>query len=132
LTRTEQIGNKNKQKVEVEKMIAKLVRNFGLYEVCFYIEMISEMTLAELQKLRWVIAETFEPLLTGDRHSYSEGSFVEIGPRLNVETPFSTNAVAICHAMGLDKVVRIEQSKIYKLDGATREEILAQHLDQMT
>ena len=28
---------------------------------------------------------------------------IEIGPRLNFETAFSTNAVAICHACGIDK-----------------------------
>ncbi len=113
-------------------MITKLVRNFGLYEICFYIETLSEFTMAELKKLRWVIAETFEPLLTGELSSYGAGSFVEIGPRLNVETPFSTNAVAICQAMGLNKVTRIECSRLYKLDGTTPEEIVAKHLDQMT
>lgn len=113
-------------------MMTKLVRDFGLYEVCVYVETTAEMTLMELKILRWVIAETFEPLLTGERSSYSEGSYVEIGPRLNVETPFSTNAVAICHAMGLNKVTRVESSRLYKLADITREAILVKHLDQMT
>jgi len=113
-------------------MIAKMVRNFGVHEVCFNVEATSALDSAELQKLRWIIAETFEPLLTGEYPSYTEGSYVEIGPRLNVETPFSTNAVAICQAIGLDKVTRIEPSRLYKLDGAMREEILAKHLDPMT
>jgi phosphoribosylformylglycinamidine synthase len=113
-------------------MITKLVRNFGSHEVCFYVETISALTLTEFKKLRWVITETFEPLLVGESPSYSDGSYVEIGPRLNVETPFSTNAVAICHAMGLDKVTRIEPSRLYKLDDIAREEILAKYLDPMT
>ena len=114
-------------------MMTKLVRNFGLYEVCFYFETTSALTATELKQLRCdLVAETFEPLLTGERSSYSDGSYVEIGPRLNVETPFSTNAVAICHAMGLDKVTRVESSILYKLEGTKSEEILAKHLDKMT
>ena len=113
--------------------MTKLVRNFGLYEVCFYFETTSALTATELKQLRCdLVAETFEPLLTGERSSYSDGSYVEIGPRLNVETPFSTNAVAICHAMGLDKVTRVESSILYKLEGTKSEEILAKHLDKMT
>lgn len=112
-------------------MITKLFRNFGLFEAGFYIEVISEMTAAELEKLRWLIAETFEPKQTYQYLTYNDAC-VEIGPRLNVETPFSTNAVAICHAMGLEKVVRIEPSRLYTLSGVTEEEILAKHLDRMT
>ncbi|MDP3955333.1 MAG: phosphoribosylformylglycinamidine synthase, partial [bacterium] len=113
-------------------MLTKIVRNFGLFEVCFYVETVLEMTAEELKMLRWVITETFEPMLVYGFPSYSDGSVVEIGPRLNVETPFSTNAVAICHAMGLDKVSRIEPSRLFNLNGTTREEIIAVHLDQMT
>ena len=117
-------------------MIMKLVRNFGLFEACFYVETTSKLTVREIAKLRWLIAETFEPLLTYDypasRGFTVEPLYVEIGPRLNVETPFSTNAVAICHAMGLDKVTRIESSRLYQLAGAKLEEILVKHLDQMT
>ncbi len=113
-------------------MLTKIVRNFGLYEVCFYVETVSEMTTEELRMLRWVIAETFEPMLVYGYPSHGNGSCVEIGPRLNVETPFSTNAVAICHAMGLDKVSRIEPSKLFGVNGETREGILAEHMDKMT
>ena len=113
-------------------MMTKLVRNFGLYEVCFYIETALALTMEEFKKLRWVIAETFEPLLVSEFTSLKDGSYLEIGPRLNVETPFSTNAVAICHAMGLNKITRIEQSRLFKTDGMSREEIIAKHLDMMT
>jgi phosphoribosylformylglycinamidine synthase len=113
-------------------MLTRIVRNFGRFEVCFYIETVLEMTAEELKTLRWIIAETFEPMLVYKFPSYSEGSVVEIGPRLNVETPFSTNAVAICHAMGLNKVSRIESSRLFSLNGVAREEILATHLDKMT
>ncbi|MFA6387310.1 MAG: phosphoribosylformylglycinamidine synthase [Candidatus Paceibacterota bacterium] len=113
-------------------MITRLVRNVGFFEVCFYIESVSEMTVEELARLRWLITETFEPLLVHDFPASGDNSFVEIGPRLSVETPFSTNAVAICHAMGLGKVKRVEASRLYRLAGTTREKILATHLDVMT
>ena len=43
------------------------------------------------------------------------GSVLEVGPRMNFSTAWSTNAVAVCRACGLDKVSRIERSRRYKL-----------------
>ncbi len=40
---------------------------------------------------------------------------VEVGPRMNFTTAWSTNAVSVCHACGLKKVTRIERSKRYKI-----------------
>ena len=113
-------------------MITRIVRNFGLFEACFYVESTSELTAEDLKKIRWEIAETFAPMMTYGYPSYKEGSYIEIGPRLSVETPESTNAVAICRAMGVNKVTRIEQSRIFQLSGKTQEEIFAKHLDKMT
>ncbi|XP_074390020.1 phosphoribosylformylglycinamidine synthase [Zonotrichia albicollis] len=36
---------------------------------------------------------------------------LEIGPRLGVCTPLSTNAVSLCHAAGLSRVQRLERSR---------------------
>ena len=52
-------------------MITKIVRNFGAYEMRFYVETVSEMTPEEMKKLLWVIAETFEPNQTGKSPSKS-------------------------------------------------------------
>ena len=40
---------------------------------------------------------------------------VEVGPRMNFSTAWSTNALAICRACGIsgDKVEKIEQSRRY-------------------
>ena len=113
-------------------MFIKMVRSLGSFEVCFNIAVSSAMTAEEISRLSYLVTETFQPLLTYDYPRYGEGSYVEIGPRLTVETPHSTNEVAICHAMGLDKVTRIEQSRLYSLNGTTREEIITKHLDKMT
>ncbi len=54
------------------------------------------------KKLEWLFSDY--PLL---RKSYIQESL--IGPRISMVTPWSTNAVEICHNMGLTDVIRIEQ-----------------------
>jgi len=89
-------------------------------EICYNIEAGGQLDAKELAALTWLLSETFEPdrfqrhsLLTGD------GEIIEVGPRLNFSTAFSTNAVSICHACGLDKVSRIERSRRYLLRSGT-------------
>lgn len=102
-------------------------------EQCFYVETSEPLTQQEKQRIVWLATETFEPTQTRFESFLTPGHALEIGPRLNVETPFSSNAVAICHAMGLTKVTRIEQSRRYRLsDSITEEAISASCLDQMT
>lgn len=88
-------------------------------EYCFNIETTAQLTDKELKILRWLLAETFE------QDNFSSTSFlnlrsefsliVEVGPRMNFTTAWSANAVSICHACGLKKIVRIERSRRYKL-----------------
>jgi phosphoribosylformylglycinamidine synthase len=80
-------------------------------ELCFYVEVTRDLTKHELVVLRWLLAETYEPNMFGSRTFLRDGNIVEIGPRLNFETAFSTNAVAICRACGLDMITRLEQSR---------------------
>ena len=114
-------------------MIYNLYRQIknGL-ELGFYIETTDPLSEPELQKLQWLIAETFEPDQTGSQSSFLEGTIVEIGPRLSIETPFSSNAVSICQAMGLAEVTRIEQTRRYLIESAGQSAIVANHLDRMT
>jgi phosphoribosylformylglycinamidine synthase len=113
-------------------MITKLVRDFGTHEVCFSIESNSQLESGELAMLRWVIAESFEQSMTYARPAYERGSAVEIGPRHSIETPHSSNAISMCKAWGLDKVTRIEESRIYKLNGMTAEQLIVRQMDKMT
>jgi len=129
-------------------------------EYCFNIEAASPLIDEELNILRWLFAETFEPenfssesflrqntappppipLPQGegdasDIPSHSRGesarggkvggeslcstlyapcSVIEVGPRMNFTTAWSTNAVSVCHACGLKKIRRIERSRRYK------------------
>ncbi len=99
-------------------------------EYCFNIETTAPLTNEELNTLRWLLAETFEPenffsesflintlptppLLKGGWGELCHCLF-EVGPRMNFTTAWSTNAVSICHACGLTKISRIERSRRYK------------------
>lgn len=113
--------------------ITRIVRNLGSFSACFNIGTVSPLTPEEHRMLFWLGAETFAPSATGGYPAQDKGTYVEIGPRLSVETPFSSNAVAICHAIGLKKVARIEVSYLYPVTaGTTWEDIVARHLDRMT
>lgn len=80
----------------------------------------------ERRVLFWILENSFDCSLhdgdsfLGNAFSQSEDKssslLIEVGPRLSFSTAFSTNAVAICRASGLqDKVHRIERSLVYLL-----------------
>jgi phosphoribosylformylglycinamidine synthase len=86
-------------------------------EYCFYIETSRDFRNEELRVLDWLLAETFET----DRYGLASflddrlGRVLEVGPRMTFTTAWSTNAVSICHACGLDGARRIERSRRYLL-----------------
>jgi len=90
-------------------------------EYCFYIETKSDLSPAEVDILQWLLAETFEPenfssesFLEEDARA-GKGTLLEVGPRMNFTTAWSTNAVSVCHASGLLSVSRIERARRYLL-----------------
>jgi len=105
-------------------------------EHCFNIEATAPLTSKELNTLKWLLTETFEPEnFSGESFltlsttlpphpplgkGGSEGGVVfEVGPRMNFTTAWSTNAVSICHACGLKKITRIERSRRYRLSSSS-------------
>ncbi|MFC2056800.1 phosphoribosylformylglycinamidine synthase, partial [Chloroflexota bacterium] len=104
------------------------------FEYCFNVQTSAPLTTEELKILRWLFAETF------GMDNFREVSFlepakdiIEIGPRLDFDTAYSTNAVAICHACGLEKVVRVECSRRYLLPVEhDRERFINENHDRMT
>jgi phosphoribosylformylglycinamidine synthase len=84
-------------------------------EICFYVEVTRELDSSEMKTLRWLLRETFEPELFSKQTFLQSGNVVEIGPRLNFETAFSTNAVGACRTCGLDMVTRLEQSRRFQI-----------------
>ena len=78
---------------------------------CFNIESSRALEAQEMERLRLILADgflldtvTFAPSLQGKR-------VVEVGPRLNFATAWSSNLVSICRAVGLDCITRVERSR---------------------
>ncbi len=106
-------------------------------EYCFYIESTGVVLPYEDEILDWLLSETFEPenfssesFLTEPPPRFPSGKqntgdfaayhyIVEVGPRLNFTTAWSTNAVSICRACGLSKITRIERSRRYRIESKT-------------
>jgi len=91
-------------------------------EYCFNVAADGELSEGELRVLTWLLAETFEP------QGFASGSFLavralelgsaateilEVGPRMTFTTAWSTNAVSVLRACGLESISRIERSRRY-------------------
>jgi phosphoribosylformylglycinamidine synthase len=118
----------------VQQKISPSIKNIQT-EYCFNIEITASLTQKELDMLRWLISETFEPenfsdksflsnppippLEKGGKGGFEQGKIygfiVEVGPRMSFTTSWSTNVVSVCHACGLTKINRIERSRRYRL-----------------
>jgi len=100
------------------------------FEYCFNIEVLEILNEGEIEVLKWLLSETFEPENFSDR-PFLKGNVVEVGPRMNFETSYSTNAVNIFHACGIKKVQRVERSRRYILKN-NDPEIIKLLYDRMT
>ncbi|AGF77805.1 phosphoribosylformylglycinamidine synthase, single chain form [Desulfocapsa sulfexigens DSM 10523] len=102
-------------------------------EYCFNVESSRPLTPEEQSRLRLILADGFlensvttDPLLAGDR-------VVEMGPRLNFATAWSSNMVSICKATGLECVSRVERSRRYLVDSSQDlQEFVRDNHDRMT
>ena len=88
-------------------------------EYCFNVQADSPLSADQQNRLTYLLSETFEAdqfaeqsFLTGP------GTILEVGPRMNFSTAWSTNATAICHACGLTQISRIERSRRYLIEPA--------------
>ncbi|MCY3868445.1 MAG: phosphoribosylformylglycinamidine synthase [Gemmatimonadetes bacterium] len=88
-------------------------------EYCFNIQIGSPLSAGQQNRLIYLLSETFEAdqfaeqsFLTGP------GTILEVGPRMNFSTAWSTNATAICHACGITQISRIERSRRYLIKPA--------------
>ena len=104
-------------------------------ESCFNVESSKPLTKKELATLRQLLADGFVSGTVSEKTGLDAkaGKVVEMGPRLNFATAFSTNAVNICHACGLKKVLRVEQSRRYLLPKKANDaEFIQKNHDRMT
>ena len=100
---------------------------------CFNVESTRPLNDEEMTRLRLILADGFlletvflTPVLTGAR-------VVEVGPRMNFATAWSSNMVSICCATGLDMVTRVERSRRYLVPaGADVREFIDSKHDRMT
>ena len=93
-------------------------------ELCYNIEIEKEITHEEEAKLKWLLTEIFqEDQLSIKSHleNQDQSFIIEVGPRLNVETAYSTNAISICHGAGINAVQRIEVSTRYVFSDKTEQ-----------
>ncbi|PIP23974.1 MAG: phosphoribosylformylglycinamidine synthase [Candidatus Nealsonbacteria bacterium CG_4_10_14_0_2_um_filter_38_17] len=103
-------------------------------EYCFNVETSEPLSSSELAILRQLLADGFVSESISSTPSNHGGSdVVELGPRMNFATAYSTNLVAICQTCGLEKVVRIERSRRYPLSPKTdKARFVREHHDRMT
>jgi phosphoribosylformylglycinamidine synthase len=100
---------------------------------CFHIESSRDLSPEETTCLRLILADGFllqsvqaDPVPQGAR-------VVEVGPRLNFATAWSSNMVSICRATGLDAVTRVERSRRYLVaEGEELQAFIDRHHDRMT
>lgn len=100
------------------------------FEECYYVDAPSGLDLEAMKRIRWLL-ERPDATVTLSTQVPEGTDVLEIGPRLNIETAFSSNAVRICENMGVS-VQRIEMSRRFI---AVRDEhvvILARECDRMT
>lgn len=103
------------------------------FEYCFNVHSSRNLEGEEIKVLKSILAKGFSLGTVQDESFFKDEKVIEIGPRLNFATAFSTNAISICHACGLEAIKRIERSKRYILSRDIEEEdFIKENHDRMT
>ncbi|XP_021347578.1 phosphoribosylformylglycinamidine synthase-like isoform X1 [Mizuhopecten yessoensis] len=141
-------GSHDATKLKISSLIGKGLSRI-LTEVCFYISIDDEdLEQEDMDKLKWILHTPFQEgqisddtfLQPNTADTNEKHVIIEIGPRLNFSTPFSTNAVSMCKAAGLKHLIRVESSVRYMimtrpgftLTSEIEEKIVASLHDRMT
>ncbi|HAT74026.1 MAG: Phosphoribosylformylglycinamidine synthase [Candidatus Moranbacteria bacterium GW2011_GWF2_36_839] len=103
-------------------------------EHCFNVETSAPLTIGEIAVLEQLLTEGFVTDKISETLSNNGGQeVVELGPRMNFATFFSTNLVSACHACGLEKITRIERSRRHPLPAEIdKAQFTREHHDRMT
>ena len=118
----------------MEKKVIRFYRQVSARrEFCFHVECEGALSEEELSRLRLLLADGFLPETVADEPFFRGERVVEMGPRLNFATAWSSNMVSICRAIGLGKISRIERSRRYSVKSDVNlDEFVAAHHDRMT
>uniref|UniRef100_I3J3D9 Phosphoribosylformylglycinamidine synthase n=1 Tax=Oreochromis niloticus TaxID=8128 RepID=I3J3D9_ORENI len=97
-------------------------------ELCYNVELTGCESLSTEQKgvLLWLFRHPLHAEPLSEKPNLTEGSgekLVEIGPRLNFSTAWSTNAVSICQSAGLTNVTRVELSRRFLIKPKTEQSV---------
>ncbi|CAK9831747.1 Phosphoribosylformylglycinamidine synthase [Anthophora retusa] len=102
-----QLKSKFNNLVQISHLISGLET-----ELCYYVETEEPLNEKELEVLKWILTPPLEPHSLKNSSVFDEKLnnclIIEIGPRLNFSTAFSSNAVSICRSVHLNKITRIE------------------------
>lgn len=112
-------------------------------EHCYYVESTDNLTGNELSILKWLFKDpqnTPESITASTTlpSATNSSTILEIGPRMNISTPSSTNSVSILQNVDIKSVVRVELSSRYfiQFNGAVtssdHESLLSHLMDRMT
>ncbi|MDK9705622.1 MAG: phosphoribosylformylglycinamidine synthase [Desulforhopalus sp.] len=100
---------------------------------CFHIESSRALSPQETTCLRLILADGFLLDSVQDAPVPQGARVVEVGPRLNFATAWSSNMVSICKATGLDAVTRVERSRRYLVpEGVDLQGFIDANHDRMT
>ena len=115
-------------------MLHFFLRKSEKLEYCFNVETSVPLDSKELSILRQLLADGFIAESISPKPINSDGrDAVELGPRMNFATAYSTNIVAICQTCGLEKVTRIERSRRYLFSSEVdMGRFIREHHDRMT
>ncbi|XP_014469379.1 PREDICTED: phosphoribosylformylglycinamidine synthase [Dinoponera quadriceps] len=109
-----QLKNKLHKILQIETSVIDLQTEF-----CYYVEIEQPLELEEIQTLKWILSPPFEHKCLRDCSVFDEieddSVVIEIGPRLNFSTAFSSNVVSMCKSVKLEKVKRVERSIRYNI-----------------
>ncbi|XP_050442491.1 phosphoribosylformylglycinamidine synthase [Adelges cooleyi] len=134
--RAQHLPNHEYHKVQNIKSKLKDLINVEV-EYCFYIDIDNHVNLADedLIKLEWLLLGSLEKgdlsksnFLNEKNHS----KLIEIGPRLNFSTPFSSNVMSICKTINLNGIKRFEKSTRYLLHFSNNQVSNTQAIDLIT
>lgn len=114
----------------VKQLYRKLNEERGY---CFNIESEEELSSEQLHCLKLILADGLLADTVCETPVLQGGRVVEMGPRLNFATAWSSNMISICKAIGLDTITRVERSNRYVVpEGVDIEDFVAANHDRMT
>src|SRR5512139_567894 len=93
---------------EIRQLYQRIREDF---EYCYHVALGAPLAAADWEKLRLLLGDGFVPGTVAEAPHLAGPRVVEVGPRLNFETAWSTNLVSICRAIHLDAVLRVERSR---------------------